>query len=65
MVAYGGALLKTSHWGSNEGLMGVVFYTEGITKSYKDVLQSNCFKSKYSLEVATSSTSPMGRLIRI
>eukprot|EP00957_Ditylum_brightwellii_P052243 3962019-Ditylum_brightwellii.AAC.1 len=39
-----GSILDGGDWGSNEGLTGIMFYTKGVTRNYKNTLISPRFK---------------------
>eukprot|EP00957_Ditylum_brightwellii_P158905 12094958-Ditylum_brightwellii.AAC.1 len=44
-----GVLIETRDWGSDEGLTGIVFCTNGSIKIYKHVLLSPCSKSTHKI----------------
>eukprot|EP00957_Ditylum_brightwellii_P125352 9554109-Ditylum_brightwellii.AAC.1 len=39
-----GSILDVGNWGSNKGLTGIMFCTQGVTRNYKDALMRPRFK---------------------
>eukprot|EP00957_Ditylum_brightwellii_P142402 10849557-Ditylum_brightwellii.AAC.1 len=41
------SIVEEVSWGNDEGLTGVMFCTNGVTKSYKNSLMQQCFQKDH------------------
>eukprot|EP00957_Ditylum_brightwellii_P056437 4277759-Ditylum_brightwellii.AAC.2 len=46
-VGNDGSIIEVDSWGNDEGLTGIMFCTNGVTKSYKNALMHQCFKKDH------------------
>eukprot|EP00957_Ditylum_brightwellii_P054406 4122096-Ditylum_brightwellii.AAC.1 len=42
------SIIEGDGWGNDEGLTGIMFCINGVTKSYKDTLMHQCFRKDHA-----------------